>query len=154
MTKGLWVYCLSPLFHLMFSKSTFLYFYILSHPFSFWNNFPHPPLLTHNMASVSTFESAFLSQYHVSCSSVVSDFSLTNCQYILLFFHSSYFSLIRLCLNSFLFNVSLYSIVSAAFMPSINHSSEFLTYHPKLFSSIPIHPSQLEIYLVNITFQL
>ena len=42
MTKGLWVYCPSP----MFSKTcTFLYSYILSHLFSFWNNFPPPPHL-------------------------------------------------------------------------------------------------------------
>ena len=42
MTKGLWVYCPSP----MFLKScTCLYFYILSHLFSFWNNFPPPPHL-------------------------------------------------------------------------------------------------------------
>ena len=95
------------------------------------------------MASVSTFKSAFLSHAHVSYSSVVSGIFLTNCQYILSFFHSSFFSLIHLCLNSFLFTVSLYSIVSAAFTPSINGSTELLTYYPKLFSSILIHPSQL-----------
>ena len=39
MAKSLWVYCLSP----MFSKTwTFLYFYIISHLFSFWNTFPTP----------------------------------------------------------------------------------------------------------------
>ena len=39
MTKGLWVYCPSP----VCSKTcTFLYFYIVSHLFSFWNNFPRP----------------------------------------------------------------------------------------------------------------
>ena len=39
MTKGLWVYCPSP----MFSKTfIFQYFYILSDLFSFWNNFPPP----------------------------------------------------------------------------------------------------------------
>ena len=41
MIKGLWIYCPSP----MFSKTCiFLYFYILSHLFSFWNLFPLPPL--------------------------------------------------------------------------------------------------------------
>ena len=63
--------------------------------------------------------------------------------YILLFCHSSFFSLIHLCLNSFLFTVSLYFIVSATFTPSINGSTQFLTYHLNLFSSILIHPSQL-----------
>ena len=62
---------------------------------------------------------------------------------ILLFFHRSFFSLIQLCLNPSLFKVSLYSIVSAAFTPSINGSTQFPTYHPKLFSSILVHPSQL-----------
>ena len=43
MTKGLWVYCLSPLF----SKTcTFLYFYIVSHLFSFWDHFPLSPCTT------------------------------------------------------------------------------------------------------------
>ena len=95
------------------------------------------------MASVSTFKSAFLSQFHVSFSSVVSGISLTSCLYILLFFHSPFFSLSQLCLNSFLFTVSLYSIVSAAFTPSINDSTEFLTYHSQLFYFILIHSSQL-----------
>ena len=40
MTKGFWVYCPSPMFS---STCTFLYFYILSHMFSFWNTFPPPP---------------------------------------------------------------------------------------------------------------
>ena len=97
----------------------------------------------YNMASVSTFKSAFLSHYHVSFSSVVSGISRTKCPYIFLFFHSSFFSLIHFCLNSFLFTLLLYSIVSAAFTPSINGSTEFLTYHPKLFSYILIHPSRL-----------
>ena len=44
-------------------------------------------------------------------------------------------------LNSFLFTTLLYSIVSAAFTPSINGLTEFLTYHPKLLSSIFIHQS-------------
>ena len=95
------------------------------------------------MTSVSTFKSAFLSQYHVSFLSVVSGISLTNCPYILLFFHSSFFSLIHLCSNSLLFIVSLHSIVSAAFTPSINGSTEFLKYHPKLLSSVLTHSSQL-----------
>ena len=97
----------------------------------------------HNMASVSTSKSAFLSHYHVSFSSVVFSISLANCPYMVLFFHSSFFSLIHLCLNSFLFTVSLYFIVSATFTPSINGSTQFLTYHLNLFSSILIHPSQL-----------
>ena len=42
MTKGLWVYCPCPMFLKTF---TLLYFYILSHLFSFWNNFPTPPHL-------------------------------------------------------------------------------------------------------------
>ena len=42
-----------------------------------------------------------------------------------------------------LFTVSLYSVVSAAITTSISGSTEFLAYHPKLFSSILIHPSQL-----------
>ena len=88
-------------------------------------------------------KSAFLSQFHVSFSSVVSCISLTNWPYLLLFFHSSFFSLIQFCLNSFLFIVSLYSTFSAAFTPSVTASTEFLTYHPKLFSSILIHPWQL-----------
>ena len=54
-----------------------------------------------------------------------------------------FFSFLQLCLNSFLFTVSLYSIVSAAFTPSIIGSTEFLTYHPKLSSSILIHHSHL-----------
>ena len=58
------------------------------------------------------------------------------------FLHSSFFSLIPLCLNPFLFTILLYSVVSAAFKPSINGSTEFLTYYLK-FSSILIHPSQL-----------
>ena len=95
------------------------------------------------MASVSTFKLAFFSQFYVSFSSVVSGISLTNCPYILLFFHSSFFSLIQLCLNFFLFTVSLYYIVFAAFTPSINGSTEFLIYHPKFFSSILVHLSQL-----------
>ena len=48
-----------------------------------------------------------------------------------------------ICLKSFLFAVSLHYFVSAAFTPSISGSIEFLAYHPKLFSSILIHPSQL-----------
>ena len=81
-----------------------------------------------------------------------SDISLTNCPCILLFFHSSFFSLIQLCLNSFLFNVSLYSIVSAAFTLSINNGSiEFLTYHPKFFYSILIYLSQLTNPLLPIS---
>ena len=47
------------------------------------------------------------------------------------------------CLNSFLFTVSLYYVVSAAFTPSVNGSTEFLTYNPKLFSFIFINHSQL-----------
>ena len=39
MTKGLWVYCPSPVCP---KTCTFLYFYIISHLFSFWNNFPRP----------------------------------------------------------------------------------------------------------------
>ena len=62
---------------------------------------------------------------------------------ILLLFHSSFFSLIQFCLNFFLITVSTYPIVSAALTPSINGSSEFLTYHPKLLCSIFIHLSQL-----------
>ena len=83
----------------------------------------------------------FSTMYHVSFSSVVSGISLANCQCILLFFHSSVFSLIHLCLNSFLFIVSVYSIVSATFTASINGATEFMTYHPKLFSSILIYLS-------------
>ena len=89
--------------------------------------------VAHNMASISTFKSAFLSQFHVSFSSVVSSISLTNSPYILLFFHSSFCSLIQICLNSFLFTISIYSIVS----PLINGSTEFL---PNYFL---IHPSQV-----------
>ena len=100
-------------------------------------------LFLHNIASASTFKSVFLSKLYIPFSSVVSGIFLTNCPYILLFFHSSFFSLIQLYFNSFLFTVSLYSIVSSAFTPSINGSTEFLTYHPKLFSSILIHSSQL-----------
>ena len=95
--------------------------------------FKLPVLAQHTKWLVSTFRSAFLSQHHVSFPSVVSGISLTNCL-------TNFFSLIYLCLNSFLFTVSLHSIVSAAFTPSINGSTEFLTYHPKLFSSILIHP--------------
>ena len=98
-------------------------------------------LCLHNMASVSIFKSAF--SQHVSFSSVVSRISLTNCSFIFLFFRSFLFSLIQHSLNSFLFPVSVYYIVCAAFTPSINGSTEFLTYHPELFSSIVIHPSQL-----------
>ena len=97
------------------------------------------------MASVSTFKSAFLSQYHVSFSAVLSGISLTNCPYIPLFFHSFFFSLIQHCLTSFLFTVSLYSIVFAAFTLSSNGSTEFLTYHLKFFSSVLIHPHNLSI---------
>ena len=43
MTKGLWVYCPSPVFP---KTCSFLYFYILSYLFSFWNLFP-PLLLPH-----------------------------------------------------------------------------------------------------------
>ena len=50
-----------------------------------------------------------------------------------------------ICLNSFLFTVSLHSIISAAFTPSINGPTEFLTYHPNLFSSILIHHLQLSL---------
>ena len=71
---------------------------------------------THNIAFVSNFKSPFLNRYHVPFLSVVSSISLTNCPWILLFFHSWFFSLIQLCLNSFVFTVSLYSIVSAAFI--------------------------------------
>ena len=39
-----------------------------------------------NMASVSTFKSVFLSQFHVSFSSVIFYIYLTNCPYIVLFF--------------------------------------------------------------------
>ena len=98
------------------------------------------------MVSVSTFKSAFPTQFHVSFLSVISDIFLTNCPYIFLFFYSSFFPLIQSCLNSFLFTVlscSYCHIVSAAFTPSVNGSFEFLSYHPKLFSSILIHPSQL-----------
>ena len=52
MTKGLWIYCPSP----MFSKTcTFPYFYILPHLFSFWNNFPAPP---HSPLFFSFFKSS------------------------------------------------------------------------------------------------
>ena len=95
------------------------------------------------MASVSTFTPAFLSQYHVSFSSVVSGTSLRNCPYILLFFFIVPSFPSSACLNSFLFTVSLYYVVSAAFTPSINGSTEFLTYNPKLFSFIFINHSQL-----------
>ena len=95
------------------------------------------------MTYVSTFKSAFFSQFHVSFSSVVSGISQTKCPHILLLFHSSFLSHIQLCLDALLFTVSLYYIVSAAFTSSINGWTEFLTYHPKLFSSILIHVSQL-----------
>ena len=71
--------------------------------------------------------------------SVVSGIFLTNCPYILLLFHSSLFSLVQLCLNSFLFTVLLYTSVPAAFTPSVHVSTEFLTYHPKLSFSILMH---------------
>ena len=60
MTKGLWVYCPST----MFSKTcTFLYFYILSCLFSFWNNFPPPshlPLLFFFSKSPTCFHKSYL----------------------------------------------------------------------------------------------
>ena len=84
-------------------------------------------------------------------SSVVSGISLTNCPYIILFFHSSFFSLSHLCLNSFLFTVSLHSIASAAFMPSINGSTEFLTYHPNCFFPSLYIPHNLR-YTLSISF--
>ena len=104
--------------------------------------------------SVSNFVSAFLSQFHVPFSSVVSSISLTNWPYILLLFHSSFFSLIQLCLNYLLSTASLYSIVSAAFTPSVNGSIEFLTYHAKLLSSIVTLLSHFptKTYPINITF--
>ena len=112
----------------------------------------------HSIGSISTFKSAFLSQYHVSFSSVISGISLANCPYIFLFFHSFFFSLIQFYLRS-LFTVSFSSIVSADFTPSINGSTEFLTYHSKLFSSLIIHPSQLinplhSIFLLRYTLSI
>ena len=72
-----------------------------------------------NVASVSTFKSVFLCQFHVSFSSVIFYIYLTNCPYIVLFLHS--FS------HSFhSYSLCCYCIVSSAFKPSINGSTEFL----------------------------
>ena len=111
--------------------------------------------VANSKVSVSNFISAFLSQFHVPFSSVVSSISLTNWPYILLLFHSSFFSLIQLCLNYLLSTASLYSIVSATFTPSINGSIEFLTYHAKLLSSIVTLLSHFptKTYPINITFR-
>ena len=56
-----------------------------------------------NLPSFSSFKSAFLRQFHVSLSTVVSGLSLANCPCILLFFHTPFFLLIQRCLSSFLF---------------------------------------------------
>ena len=53
-------------------------------------------------------------------------------------------------MNFFLFIVVLYSITSAAFTPSINGATEFLTWYPKLFSSIPNIPHNLSIIIMII----
>ena len=73
-------------------------------------------------------------------------------------FFCSFFPLMQLCLNSlFTVTVSLYSIVSAAFTPSINGSTEFLTCHPRSFffhpyASLTTYQSPCSHFPVNITF--
>ena len=49
MTKVLWIYCPSRLFS---KPSTFLYFYILSHLFSFWKPFPPPPPFSQTLINI------------------------------------------------------------------------------------------------------
>ena len=133
----------------------FLYFYILYHLFSFSNLFflslPHP-------LSVSTFKSAFLSFFFIHCfwHFCYKSIHFFVFPYFLLFHHLTMFQFI------FLFTVLLYSIVSVAFTPYINGSTEFLTYHPKLFLFYPYaslttyqSPSShfpTKIYPINITF--
>ena len=111
------------------------------------------PCPAHNAASISAFKSPFLSHFHVSFSYVVSGFYSANIPYIFLFFHNSLFPIILFCLYFFLFTVSLNAIFSAALTPSISGSTDFLTYHPNLFSSILIHPSQLINLFLFISLQ-
>ena len=96
------------------------------------------------MTSNSTFKSVFSARsmflFHLL---FLVFLAFANCSCITLFFHSSFFSLTQLCLDTLLFTVSLNFIVSSAFTPAINDSIEFLRKHPKLFSSILIHASQI-----------
>ena len=116
-----------------------VYLFCVSHSL-----FELPVLVPHTVWIPFQFSiQPFLASFMFLLLSVVSGISLRNCPYILLFFHSSFFSLMRFCLNSFLFTGSLYYIVSAAFTPLISGSTQFLTYYRELFSFILMYLSQL-----------
>ena len=133
MTNDLWVYCLSP----MFSETcTFLYFYILSHLFSFWNKFPphsHSPLFKY-LAPPNPISTNLIRDLKPSLILYQLFTFVHNMRYCVTFLGTRSSKLWLVC---FIYLVLHVVCLNCLFLHSTQHCV------PKLFSSIITHPSQL-----------
>ena len=136
MTKDFRVYCPSPMFPKI---CTFLYFYILSHLFSFWNNFPPPPHLPICLLFLFFFNFIYL--------------------YLLIYFilsnHPNSVSTNFICnlKSSLIYKLSLAVLFSAAMEWSAYNNAQFYAFF-SFFDVLPSDPTTIGMTLMLLMFHI